>query len=97
MKCYRCSMEIEIKVREKIRREALCPACSSYLHCCLNCRHYDRSAPNQCREPAVELVRDKEMANFCEYFDPSGKSDQDASSKHTANESRTEWESLFKR
>jgi hypothetical protein len=29
---------------------------------------YDRAAPKQCREPAAELVNNKERANYCDYF-----------------------------
>ena len=53
-------------------REAMCPSCHSDLHVCANCRFFDRSAHNQCREPAAEFVRDKERANFCELFELAG-------------------------
>jgi hypothetical protein len=53
----------------KIGREAVCRQCGSSLHCCLNCRFYDRAKHNQCAEPAAEWVRDKSVANFCEYFE----------------------------
>jgi len=29
---------------------------------------YDRAVSKQCRETVAELVREKEKANFCEYF-----------------------------
>ena len=49
-------------------RTSLCPGCGRELKCCLNCRFYDPSAHWQCRETIPEEVRDKEKANFCEYF-----------------------------
>lgn len=39
------------------------------MRCCRNCRFYDPVAHNQCREPQAERVADKEMANFCAYFE----------------------------
>ena len=38
------------------------------MHCCLNCRFYDRLAPKQCNEPVAENVKEKASANFCDYF-----------------------------
>jgi hypothetical protein len=34
----------------------------------LNCKFYDPSAHWQCRENIPEEVREKDKANFCEYF-----------------------------
>jgi hypothetical protein len=39
------------------------------LKCCKNCLYFDPAAHNQCRDPAAEWVRDKELANFCEFFE----------------------------
>ncbi len=68
--CYRCRAEISFEGR--VPREATCPSCHSDVHVCVNCRFYDRSAHNQCREPAAEFVRDKERTNFCEFFELAG-------------------------
>jgi len=40
---------------------------------CRNCRFYDTQAHNQCREPQAEWVKDKERANFCDYFEAATK------------------------
>lgn len=40
------------------------------MHVCRNCKHYDRSAYNECREPSAEVVREKDRANFCDFFTP---------------------------
>lgn len=68
--CYRCRSEMSFEGR--VRREATCPSCHSDVHVCVNCRFYDRSAHNQCKDPAAEFVRDKERANFCEFFELGG-------------------------
>ena len=64
--CHSCKKELA-PGRETGRRDE-CPHCHADLHCCLNCRFFDRSAPKQCREPIAELVREKDRANFCELF-----------------------------
>ena len=43
--------------------------CRADLRVCLNCVFYDRSAAYQCRERRAEPVLEKEVGNFCEYFD----------------------------
>jgi hypothetical protein len=68
--CYRCRGELGFEGR--VPREATCPSCHSDVHVCANCRFHDRSAHNQCREPAAEFVRDKERTNFCEFFELTG-------------------------
>lgn len=64
--CHACKKPLDLG-REIGRRDE-CPHCSADLHACLNCRFYDRSAPKQCREPQADLVREKDKANFCDYF-----------------------------
>ena len=34
------------------------------------CLSWDRARPKQCREEDAEEVRDKERANFCDWFKP---------------------------
>jgi hypothetical protein len=64
--CHACKKALDLG-RETGRRDE-CPHCHADLHCCLNCRFYDRSAPKQCREPQADLVREKDRANFCDFF-----------------------------
>ena len=45
-----------------------CPHCGADVHVCRNCRFYDATAYNECREPVAERVIDKERANFCPEF-----------------------------
>lgn len=69
MQCYSCHTQIPLE--SKPTRNATCPNCAAYLHCCLNCHFYAPAAHNQCREPQAEWVKDKEAANFCDYFRPA--------------------------
>lgn len=64
--CHVCKKEIAVGLKAG-RREA-CPSCGADLRCCLNCLFYDPAVSKQCRETVAELVREKEKANFCDYF-----------------------------
>jgi hypothetical protein len=33
------------------------------------CRHYSPQAAKQCKEPQAEPPREKDRANFCDFFD----------------------------
>lgn len=96
MLCFRCQKEIAIV--GKVSRLDSCPKCHSDLHVCLNCSFYDPFAHKQCREPATEVVRDKEKANFCEYFSPSQKTAIDGlAPKSKSDEARNAFDNLFKK
>lgn len=43
--------------------------CRADLRVCLNCTFYDRNVAQQCRERRAEPVLEKDIGNFCEYFD----------------------------
>ena len=43
--------------------------CRADLRVCLNCQSYDPHAAEQCRERRAELVQEKHLGNFCEYFE----------------------------
>jgi hypothetical protein len=65
--CYRCGAELP----EKIFRNTLCESCGADTKVCLNCTFYDESAHWQCHETIPEAVREKDRANFCDYFRPA--------------------------
>lgn len=48
----------------------MCKACNAELHVCKLCVDYHTGYAKHCREPIAEEVRDKEAANFCDYFKP---------------------------
>jgi hypothetical protein len=86
MICYRCGTEIEVD-NKPFRRDE-CPKCQSYLHCCKNCQFYDPTAFQECREPGVTKVKDKEMANMCGFMRPitEKKSQSNAAREEDARE-----------
>jgi len=39
------------------------------LKVCLNCVSYDPKVAYQCRDRRADLVEEKHLANYCEYFE----------------------------
>jgi len=66
--CYKCNNTIEH--HDNISRQDSCSNCNFDLKVCLNCTHYDVLKNKECHESATlsEAVKDKEKANFCDYF-----------------------------
>ncbi len=64
--CYACGEVLHID--GPVGRRTTCPECDADLHACIDCKHYDESAPHQCREPHAEHVLDKEAANACDLY-----------------------------
>ena len=91
--CWRCGASLA-SLALPLGRIEECPACRSQLHVCRLCRSWDRTRPKQCREDDAEEVRDKERANFCDWFKPrSGAFDAAGAAAESA--ARTLADSLF--
>ncbi len=91
--CHRCGAEW-VSERRLPGRTETCAECGYDLHCCLNCKLYDPAAPQQCKSPTVELVADKEKANFCDEFEfaeDKGPQKDDAKRER----SKDAWNKLF--
>lgn len=58
-----------VTVSDPVPRDSSCESCRHDYRACRQCRHYDTSRNNSCRETEAELVEDKERRNFCEFFD----------------------------
>lgn len=88
--CWRCGASLAAITLPLGRRDT-CPQCRAELHVCRLCRFHDPGAPDGCREPVAERVRDKERANFCGYFEPrpnacSGAHEQAAANRAALDE-----------
>ena len=64
--CHFCGAGIAADTA--IYRNSECPQCTKPLKICLNCDFYEKGAQWDCRETIGEPVREKERANFCDYF-----------------------------
>ncbi|NNF60577.1 MAG: hypothetical protein HKN06_04510 [Gammaproteobacteria bacterium] len=68
--CWNCGESLA-ELTLPLRRLEVCRACNAELHVCKLCEFYDTGVAKSCREPVAEEVRDKEQANFCDYFRPA--------------------------
>src|SRR3972149_5100412 len=64
--CAHCRKTLDAKL--EIMRSTACPFCRADLRSCINCEFYSPGAHWDCRETISEAVRDKEKANFCDFF-----------------------------
>ena len=77
-KCPKCQAPIDT---DKISFKDECFSCKTDLHVCIYCVFFDEGKSNQCREPQADYVKERDRANYCEYFrfketdgaKPSGK------------------------
>ena len=88
--CFKCGAAIEL---EKISRRDECPRCGTDLRACLNCTFYAESKANACVEPQAEPVKEKDRANYCDFF-RFKETEQKKSGKAEAEKA---WSDLFKK
>ncbi|MFV8259335.1 hypothetical protein ACNQKP_16130 [Bdellovibrio bacteriovorus] len=90
--CFSCNKELTFP--GNVGRRDECPHCRADVHVCKNCEHYDPKVYNECRETQADVVREKDRANFCDYFAPR-KGASSAEDKKAAL--RAAAEALFKK
>ncbi len=67
--CWQCGVSIA-HLSLPLSRFDECRSCRASLHACRLCQFHEVTVAKQCREPIAEEVKDKERANFCDYFQP---------------------------
>lgn len=67
--CWKCGASLA-ELTLPLRRLEECRQCHAELHVCRMCEWYSVSVAKHCRETVAEEVKDKERANFCDYFKP---------------------------
>ncbi|HJY37545.1 MAG TPA: hypothetical protein VJ299_08775 [Steroidobacteraceae bacterium] len=91
--CWKCGTSLA-DLTLPLRRLEECRNCGAELHVCKLCEWYSLAVAKHCREPIAEEVKDKERANFCDYFKPRpgaySKADVSAS-----NQARAGLDALF--
>jgi len=70
LRCYRCGTSLK-KLTLPLSRRDHCPECRVDLHVCRMCVAFAPHLADQCSEDDAEEVREKERANFCDYFEAS--------------------------
>jgi len=93
LRCWKCGASLA-DYSLPLRRLEECRACSAELHACRMCDFYDTSKAKHCREPVAEEVKDKTVANFCDYFRPSPAAYR-PEALSAAERARAELEALF--
>lgn len=95
--CYNC--RAEWKDISQPGAHTTCPQCGNDLHSCLNCRNYSLDKPNQCKILDIDLVQDKDRANYCDEFQFFDRQlDKNKPSKDTIKpDVRAQWDKLFKK
>ena len=73
-----------------------CRGCRAELHACRMCEFYDTSKAKHCRETIADEVKDKQSANFCDYFKPTAQAYR-PEAVSAADKARAELEALFGR
>jgi hypothetical protein len=95
LRCWKCGASLA-ELSLPLRRLDECRVCHAELHVCRMCEFYDTRVAKSCRETVAEEVKDKERANFCDYFRPSEQAWHPAE-QSAAEKARAELEALFGR
>jgi hypothetical protein len=90
--CWKCGASLA-ELTLPLRRLEECRQCHAELHVCRMCEWYSIAVAKHCREPVAEEVKDKERANFCDYFKPRANAYQPPNSE--AGKARSDLEALF--
>jgi hypothetical protein len=91
--CWKCGTSLADLTLPLLRLEE-CRHCHAELHVCKLCEWYSLAVAKHCRETVAEEVKDKERANFCDYFKPRDDA-YSAKSTDAASKAQAELASLF--
>lgn len=65
-RCWNCSVTLPVDTDFK----GTCPKCSSPLHCCKQCSHFEPSTRFQCLKAIPVRVAYKDQTNECAFYSP---------------------------
>lgn len=95
--CWKCGDAVVFAPGARMGSREACSRCDADLHCCKNCEFYDPAKHNQCNESQAEWVRDKEAANYCDYFRPAPRRTALTSfSSSNPEDAKKKFDSLFR-
>ena len=94
--CWQCGVTIEQLGMARIGKREACSNCDADLHCCRNCRFFDPSVHNQCRETQAEWVKEKDRANYCDYFEPTQAVGPPRRKSSSSSDVKKKFDDLFK-
>jgi hypothetical protein len=90
--CWKCGASLA-DFTLPLRRLEECRQCHAELHVCKMCEWYSVAVAKHCREPVADEVKDKERANFCDYFKPRSNAYQAVGNE--AGQAKNDLEALF--
>lgn len=93
--CWKCGASLA-DLSPPLQRLDECRKCRAQLHVCKLCEWYSIAVAKHCREPIAEEVRDKERANYCDYWRPRLDAYSNAGLTAAAK-AKAELEALFKK
>lgn len=91
--CWKCGNSLA-DLSLPLRRLDECKRCSAELHVCKLCEFYSVTVAKHCRETVAEEVKDKERANFCDYFKPQPNA-YSTSGRDAASQAKSDLDALF--
>ena len=91
--CWKCGAPV-VGEPMPLSRTAACKSCNTDLYVCKMCLYYDTGKAKSCQEPIAEEVRDKERANFCDYFKLKPNA-HDAARQSQQEQAKQKLEALF--
>ena len=93
--CWHCGSPV--RESEPFGRSLRCPDCGRDLRCCENCRFY-RPGTRDCSESQAELPRERDRANFCDWFslNPLLRQSRPGEMKGKKEDAKSAFEALFK-
>jgi hypothetical protein len=94
IQCWKCGNSLG-HLDLPFGRQERCGKCGADLHCCRLCGEIDPRRPQQCNEPTVEEVRDKERANFCGHYRPVAGAFKGGNALAAGSAARAELDKLF--
>ncbi len=95
---FRCAVCGEKQLAgTQIDLDSQCWKCNADLHTCTHCKHFDSSAPGQCRERPTQLISAKAKRNTCELFQARSTQEFAADAgADTPSDARAAFDALFK-
>lgn len=95
---FRCARCGEKQPVGEVRLDETCVKCSSDLHTCTNCAHFDTGARNECRKPVKDYVSAKAKSNRCELFEPKSAKEfaTETPAADNPRDAKSAFDALFK-
>jgi hypothetical protein len=91
--CWKCGASLK-EVPIPLSRISVCLSCRAELHVCQLCAFFDTRKAEGCSEQRADPPKDKQRANFCEFFQPRGDAWQ-APDHSAADQAKDALQKLF--